>query len=153
MVSIDLSESISETLDILNHIDKTYVNKIPKTFLEFLERNKDTNYISKLDHSNKLNEMDLKEKTKNILAIIYMNYWCNAQEKEKFVNLLNENEIQKQKDLRDRYNPDNLFEKQEYKTEEKLVMEESQEQSAMIEYQETIFQKFINKIKSVFHIN
>ena len=149
MVSIDLSESISETLDILNHIDKMYVNKIPRNFLKFLEKNKDTNYISKLDHSKKLNEMNLKEKTKNILATIYMNYWCNEQEKEKFLNLLNENEIQRQKDLRDRYNPDNLFKKQEYKTEEKLVMEEN----AMIEYKETIFQKFINKIKSVFHIN
>lgn len=66
-----------------------------------------------------------------------MNYWCNEQEKEKFLNLLNENEIQKQKDLRDRYNPDNLFKKQEYKTEEKLVKEEN----AMIEYQETILQE------------
>ena len=32
MVSIELSEGISEALDILNHIDKAYTDKIPEKF-------------------------------------------------------------------------------------------------------------------------
>ena len=40
MISSSLAEGISETLDILNHIDKSYVEKIPLKFIKFLEENK-----------------------------------------------------------------------------------------------------------------
>ena len=36
MVSVEFSDGISETLDILNHMEKTYIDKIPRKFLEFL---------------------------------------------------------------------------------------------------------------------
>ena len=86
MISVELREGISETLDILNHMDRIYVDKIPENFKKFLERNKSKTYIPKLDHSQKLNEMNLKEDTKDILATIYIHYWANLKEKAEYTN-------------------------------------------------------------------
>lgn len=91
MVNNELSEAITEVLDILNNMDKEYVNMIPDKFKTFLKENKSNTYIPNLDHSKKLNEMVLKEKTKDILAIICMKYWYSSDERKKYVETLNEN--------------------------------------------------------------
>ena len=103
MKSRDFNEGITETLDILNHMDRKYVDKIPVKFMEFLEENKSTEYVSKLDHSKKLSELELKETTKNLLAIIYMKYWCDDDKKKEYRNILNANEIKYQEYLREKY--------------------------------------------------
>ena len=148
MVSVEFSEGISETLDILNHMEKSYTDKIPKKFKEFLENNKSKNYIPNLDHSQKINEMHLKEKTKDILATIYMNYWCDSQEKSHYIKLLNDNERKSQETLREKYDPDNIFKKkhQEINFEGKKLANET----TIVKYKESFFRKFINKIKNIF---
>ena len=109
MINKEFSEAISEVLDILNHMEKIYIDKIPNKFKVFLEENKSQNYKSNLDHSKKLNEMELKRKTKGILSMIYLTYWCTSEEKAKYLNLLNENENKYQQEIRKKYNPDNIF--------------------------------------------
>lgn len=151
MVSIELSEGITETLDVLNHMEKTYTEKIPKKFKEFLEKNKSESYIPNLDHSRKINEMDLKEKTKDILAIIYMNYWCTSEQKLNYTNLLKKNEEKYQERLREKYNPNDLFKNKTQITIQQVKPE--QNDSALIIVKETFFTKFIKKLKGIFHIN
>ena len=51
MVSTDFSEAITETLDILKHMDNVYIDKIPKKLMHFLENNRSKTYIFDLDHS------------------------------------------------------------------------------------------------------
>ncbi len=111
MISSSLAEGISETLDILNHIDKSYVEKIPLKFIKFLEENKSKTYFPDMDHSKKLNELNLKKKTKDILLIIYMKYWCREEEKGNYYTALKRNQIKKEKEARIKYNPDNIFKK------------------------------------------
>lgn len=111
MVSASLAEGISETLEILNHIDEEYLEKIPLKFIEFLEENKSRTYFPDMDHSKKLNELNLKKKTKDILLVIYMKYWCKPEEKRKYYNALKENQIKKEREARIKYNPDNIFKK------------------------------------------
>lgn len=156
MVSVEFSEGISETLDILNHMDKTYIDRIPKKFIEFLNNNKSADYISNLDHSQKINEMNLKEKTKDILATIYMNYWCDSQQKANYSNLLKQNENNYQEELREKYNPDNIFKKNNQTqdiVQDNISNEVISDNVAMVEYKESILKKIINKIKSIFHIH
>ena len=54
-----------------------------------------------------------------------------------------------EEEKREKYASDNLFKKQDQvkKTEEVITNE-----VAMVEYEESIFKKFINKIKSIFKI-
>ena len=150
MSSLEFSEGITETLDILNHMDKSYTDKIPKKFKDFLEKNKLNNYIPNLDHSKKLKEMNLKEKTKDILATIYMNYWCNATQKENYIKTLKQNEEIYQKELTEKYNPDNIFKN---KTKTKIQQEQPvQEDVDLVEVKESFFTKFIKKLKGILHI-
>lgn len=150
MVSNEFNEAITETLDILNHMENVYIEKIPKKFIDFLKNNQSTTYISDLDHSKKLNEMNLNEKTKDILATIYINYWCTLEQKSDYISLLEQNEKKYQKELREKYNPDDLFKKH---IEDKNVTEyDIQSEVTLVKYKESIFKRFINKIKDIFHI-
>lgn len=146
MVSVEYSEAITETLDILKHTRKEDVNKIPSKFMDYLKENASKTYKPELDHTKKIKDMQLKRKTKAILAIIYKKFWCDSEKKKEFDNTLKNNEIEYQKELREKYNPDNLFKN-------KVSQVETVDNSvAMVEYKESIFKRFINKIKSIFRI-
>lgn len=150
MSSLEFSEGVTETLDILNHMDKSYIDKIPKKFKDFLEKNKSDSYIPHLDHSKKIKEMNLKEKTKDILATIYMNYWCDAEQKENYIKTLKQNEEKYQEELKEKYNPDNIFKN---KTQKTIQQEQPvQENVDLVEVKESFFTKFIKKLKGILHI-
>ncbi len=151
MVSIELSESISETLDILKHMKKTDIDKIPKDFLEFLENNQSKDYVPNLDHSKKMNEMNLKEKTKVLLASIYLNYWCDNDAKEEYKKILIENDRKHQEELKKINNPDNLFKKKQLENKNEVKI--ANDSAEMVKYKESFLSKIINRIKKIFHIN
>ena len=141
MLDIRYSEAIVEVLDILKHTKIDDVKKIPKSFMEFLENNVSKTYISKLDHTKSIKEMNLKPETEAILGLIYIKYWANEESKLEFKNKMKQNELIYQKELREKYNVDNLFEKKEYK--------KIENEPVMI-VQKSVIQKMIDKIKSVF---
>lgn len=142
MINTNFSESISETLEVLKHMDKLYINKIPEKFKIFLEKNKDANYVPKLNFSKDLNELSLNELTKDILAVIYINYWCEIDQKKNYISLIKENEINYQKELRKKYNSYNMFKlKQNKKDNVKIVPVRKT----------NIFKKIINRVKVIFH--
>jgi len=141
MISVEYSEAIVEVLDILDNSDETILKKIPNKLIEFWENNKSTTYIPELDHSKPLNEMNLKEKTKDIITMIYINYLCTENEKDLTRTIIKENEENYQAMLREKYNPDNIF-----KNKNKLETETL----AVVEYKESIFRKIIKSIKRFF---
>lgn len=147
MVNVEFSEGISETLDILNHLDKVYTDKIPEKFKNFLDKNKSSSYIPKLDHSKKINEMNLKESTKDILTTIYIKYWATAEERSKYTKLLIENEKKYQEELRKKYNIDDLFKNK------KTKVETVENAVAMIEFKKSILTKIKSWFKRIFLIN
>lgn len=148
MVSCEYSEAIVEVLDILQNSDDNIIERIPKELIEFWERNKSETYKPSLDHSKPINEMDLKKKTKSLIAMIYLYYLCDEEEKNNLNSILKSNEEKYQKELREKYNPDNIFKKNIQEAKEKIV-----EDNAQIKvYKEPLFKRIINKIKNIFHI-
>ena len=89
--------------------------------------------------------MQLKHKTKAILAIIYKKYWCDSEKQEQFNRVLKENEIKREKELRKKYNPDNLFKNSKSK------IETVDNSVSMVEYKESIFIKIKNWFKQIFN--
>lgn len=148
MVSVAYSEAAVEVLDILEHTKKEDVNKIPKKFIEFLEKNKSKTYISNLDHTKTIKEMNLKPKTQALLGLIYLKYWANEEEKIEFRKKAQVNEFNYQKELNEKYNPDNLFKN---KNAVNIEKNETIQQTSLVEIKkETIMQKIISKIKEMF---
>ena len=147
MLNQKYEEASVEVLDILNHMNIKDVSKVSKKFITFLNENASKEYISNLDYSKRLNDMDLKEETRGLLAIMYEKYWCPEDEKKDLQKKFYENEQKLQEELREKYNLDNIFNKKQ-----ENIIETENIQTQLIEYKESFFIKFINKVKSFFKI-
>jgi len=139
-----------EIYEILKIFPRELVNKISKDKIEFFYKNMDSSYkynISKDTFDGKT----MLEETAAILTILFRDYWATPEQKEKLVNFTKSAQSIIDKEDREIYNPDNLFKKrsQENKIEENVI----QNEVALVEYKESIFRKFIGKIKSIFHLN
>lgn len=162
MASLEYKEAVTELLNILENTDEELVQKIPAELIVFWEENKSEEYIPELDHNLSLEEMKLKTKTRQLLAMIYYNYLCDADKKKEIKKIIKENE-EKQKELEelDGFNI-NLFnekaeeikqEEFEEKIEEDKVNIDTDiykvnEDIYMIENEEnSVFFKIVDKIK------
>lgn len=148
MVDKRISEGISEVLVILKSVDAIYTEKLPKKFKDFLNINQSNTYIPDIDLSKELKDMKLKKETRNILELMYLNYWSTQEEKKEFMDILSENEKNYIKEMDEKYNPDNLFKNK--KESSKTVEENVKEEVALVEYNESLFKKIWNKILSIF---
>ncbi len=148
MVSVEYSEALSEIDDIFKHLDNDVMNKIPQKFKNFVSSNKSKTYNPTFDHSKRLNELPLKDKTRAILSVIYMNFLCNEEEKKAYTQKLNENSAKREQELKEKYNPDNLFKNkpQEIKKEQQVT----ENVVAITEYKEGFFTKLFNSLKMFF---
>ena len=128
-----------------NIVPNEYISKIPQKFRDFLKEIEDKEHIFNIDLEKEIDEQNITEKTKDLITVIYRNYWCNEEEREKIDRILTENEREYQEELRKKYNPDNIFKKQK---EENNI---SSENLSLIEYKpNTIFEKIKNFIKNIF---
>lgn len=154
MFSNEYGEAAVEVLDILDNTNKSDVDKIPSNFIKFLVDNASEDYKVNLDHSKLISEMNLKEKTKEILGVIYINWWCDKKDKENYMKQIKELEMKRQAEINEKYNPNKIFENknkiQEYTNETKMDTVQN-ETVTMIEYKESIFKKIWNKILSFFN--
>lgn len=143
MTNENLKNGITETLEILKHIDKTYTMKVPQNFWEFLNENKSETYIPKIDFSKKLKDLDLKDETKSLLGIMYLNYWSTEEEKKEFSKLLDDNELKYEAEIKEKYSIDKLFQK---KQEKKANINN---EVALIPVKESILKRLWNKILNI----
>lgn len=146
-MSLELSKAYTEVYDILKYIDKSYIDKIPKKFLSFIEKEKDNSYVPNINPDIALEEQNLLPDTINILAMLKLDYWCKDEnEKNELITILKENEQKHQQDVYEKYNPDNIFKKKnEIKQEEKQI-----EKSLTVGIEEKWYQKIINKLRNFF---
>lgn len=142
MVSVEYMVSYSQILEILKYIPKEDYNKIPKNMIELFENNCYKESKFKYNPEKTLQEQNVTNTTKTIIAILFRDYWATAEQREKIKNV-QEQERLKQKDIND------IFKKPK-------IINESIEQNTDIENlpavieKENIFTKIKNFIKSIF---
>lgn len=140
-------EAFAEVLEVIKNSNQRILEKIPEKFITFLNENKDNNYIVKIDFTDENWDDSIKQETQAILALIYRDYIVSQEERTRLLTEEKEEQIRIENELREKYNPDNLFKKQDQvKNTEEVMTEEV----AIVEYKESIFKRFINKIKSIF---
>jgi len=146
MITNELKIAAKELNEILDSIvPNEYVLKIPEKFRDFLKEIEDKDYICKIDVNKNIDEQDITEKTKDLITVVYRNYWCNEEERQNLDRILTENEKKYQEELMQKYNPDDLFKKQ------KEINVDSSENVSLIEYKKnTIFDKIKDFIKNIF---
>lgn len=80
VISLEQRQVYSELLEVLRHMDKIYVNKIPKKLIMFFYDNCSLDYEFVMTKS--IGEEKLNEKTLVLLSILHANYW-SAKKKTK----------------------------------------------------------------------
>ena len=103
MVTNEFAEASAELIEILKYIPKTEVEKIPLKLRGFFEDVSKPNYNVRIDPRKPLEEQDLKEKTKDLITVIYRNYWCTEEEKRILDKQLLENDKKYEEELRKKY--------------------------------------------------
>ena len=139
MVSEGYSEAFVEVLAILDNTPFEEKQGIPQKFINFLKENASKTYKIAFDRSKQIEELNLKKETKAMLSVIYYNYLCPQDKKQEYIDLLNDNQTKLEAELREKYNPDNIF-----KNNNNTVAtnrEPDKEAVAMTEYKESFLPK------------
>lgn len=149
-MNVQTQEIYSEVYSILNLLGESYIKKLPVSLFNMIKEEKRQDYNPKYDSEINLEQQSIKRETLSMIALFHLNYWCNSdEEKNELKTLFKTNEEKHQAEIREKYNPDNLFKKHSLQQEESTITNEV----AMVEYKEPLFKRIINKIKKIFHIN
>ena len=107
------AKAYTEILEIINYMGERYRSKTPPKLLKFCEENKDNNYIYKITEINESVTQKFSKETLGLLTLMEYKYWASNSEKELLKKSLTENERKYQEELRKKYNPDNLFKREQ----------------------------------------
>lgn len=146
----EYKEAFTEVNEIIKMMPIELVNKIPSKFREMIVEEKYKNYIP--DIKEPIEKRKLKNETIIILGLIYRDFLCSPDERkklqEKDARELQEVEKAIEEEIREKYNPDDIF-----KNRNKIVLQEeqpSEETRMTIVQEEKWYQKIFNLIKGLF---
>lgn len=148
MENIEYSNSLYQINEILKYVTPNLKARIPKKVISYIQNNKSKDFNWKIDKALPLEKQELLPTTKELITVLYKDYMCDDIAKAKLDKVLNENQIKYENEVREKYNPDNIF-KQRNKSNEKI--QKSIENNQIVSYKESFLSKIINKLKSFFH--
>lgn len=145
----EYNKAYKEVLEVLKYMSQEEREKIPQKMIQMFNEKMDQNHKFKYDESKKFAEQELLIETKAILSNLFRDYWATSEQRERILLKQNRDRIKIEEQKKEKYNPENLFKK----TNQTYNPKESIEEVSIRKYKESIFKRFINKIKSIFHIN
>ena len=139
-----LRKSYSEVYEIINLMDIEYLDKIPDKVKVLINNERDKEFKTNISTDIQLEKQKLQKDTLAILAILYLNYWCESeQEKKELIELFNNVD----KINAEKYSYENLFNNNK----KSHIQENFTENNiAMVEYKESIIKRILNKIRKLF---
>lgn len=151
----NFQKAYREVFEILKYMPEEDVKKIPNEIILTFKAKMDKNYKFELDVRKELEEQNLLEETKDILANLARDYWTTPEQKQQIIAMENEERRIIEEDKRKKYNPDNVFENKDNSSIEQAKINdykaESKENSkSNIIIAKTWKQKIIEFIKKIF---
>ena len=152
MIEAKYSEAAAQVLDILNYTDKEDVKKIPQSFINFLTEIANKNYKANFNHNGPISGLNLRKQTRELLGFIYITWWCNEKDRNKFKSIIHSDNSKAVKTEKiENYNIDDIFKNKKELKSNVVTQNVVTEEISMIEYkEENIFKRIINKILSFF---
>ncbi len=142
------ARAYTEVLEILKHIPKDELERIPKSELQFYEDNCDKNYKYEYNLDLAVDKQAISKEANTVIVALYMNYFANEKQKGIIEKILKQNSIEEEKAKNEKYDVNKIFEKNQNEhnganKSENLPVDISNNQDSFIK-------KIINKIKSLF---
>lgn len=144
MVNIEYKIAYSEVLEILKYISKEEFNKVPKDMLEIFKANASNNNEFVYNPRKTLQEQNVSETARTIIAILFRDYWATENQKEK---ILKKQNYDREKIKEEMYTTNNIFQKHNTQQNENCIKNEV----SMVEYKESIFTKIKKWFKHFFN--
>lgn len=147
----EINDVCKEVLTILGFFNIDVIEKIPSKILQKINElaaDSELNYY--IDREKDLIDQDISEKGKDLIALLYYSYIATENEKNELSKIWNDNEKKYEKELKEKYNPDNIFKnllELEYANKEKLNYDTS-----LIVYKDSFFTKLKNFVFRILHI-
>lgn len=140
----EMIQAYTEIGCLLKYFPNSFIVKLPNKLLEVISANVDRKYLIDVDINKSINEQNISDKTRKILAVLTYNYWSNETQKDIIRRKLHDNENEYQRKLSEKYNTDNLFANKTTK------IETSQNSVALVEHKESFLVKLKNWFKRIF---
>lgn len=155
MADIQYANAYTEVLDILKYISKDDYEKIPKSKIKVFEENSNKNYNFTYDENKTLDEQNVSEITKAIIAILFRDYWATKEQRYIIIKKQQEIKDQKQKELMAKFEQNkNISEKDLKKVNvaSDLDIDIDYARGTNLETykEENIFKRIISKIRGIF---
>ena len=106
---MEYEKCLVEVDEVLNHLSKEDLNKIPEDILKGIKEHRDKEYIWKYDESKELKEQKFDRNTIAVLSYINMEYLLSKEQKELMEKIHELNEQNLQNDIQKEYDPKELF--------------------------------------------
>ena len=99
----------TEIYEIVSHMPVHYIKKLPEELFNLLKEKRNQNYEYHINIDKTLNEQEMLMETKAILSNLYRDFWSSPEKKEEILQKEKIERAMYQDELREKYNPDNLF--------------------------------------------
>ena len=155
MADIQYANAYTEVLDILRYISKEDYEKIPKSKIKVFEENSNKNYSFKYDVDKTLEEQNISEIAKMIIAILCRDYWTTNEQRYIIIKKQREAREEQERQIRERIEQNRKIKEDSLKvidvsSDLDLDLDYSRGTNLEIYKEENIFKKIISKIKEIF---
>ena len=159
MADIQYANAYTEVLDILKYISKEDYEKIPKSKIKVFEENSNKNYSFIYDENKTLDEQNVSEIAKAIIAILFRDYWATKEQRYVIIKKQQEIKEQKQKELMAKFEQNKKISEKDLKkvnVASDLDLDIDYEllgtNMPLYKKEEGFFEKLVNKIKELLNI-
>mgnify|MGYP000115213532 FL=1 len=159
MADIQYANAYTEVLDILKYISKEDYEKIPKSKIKVFEENSNKNYSFTYDENKTLDEQNVSEIAKAIIAILFRDYWATKEQRYVIIKKQQEIKEQKQKELMAKFEQNKKISEKDLKkvnVASDLDLDIDYEllgtNMPLYKKEEGFFEKLVNKIKELLNI-
>lgn len=139
-------KALKELSEIIKFFPRNEYRKIPKTFINFIEENKDNSYEYMIEHIDDFQNQAMLDETRVLLSIVYRDFIVSNKEKNQITDMEKNELFEEEKRIREKYNPDNIFKNSDTQQKENVITNKV----AMIKYKESIFTKIKDWFKRTF---
>lgn len=144
------AKAYTEVLEILKYLPKNEYDKIPHERIQFFEDNKDYSYNFKIYPQIPLGKQNISIEANSIIIMLFRDYFASETQKEKLKVILKQNEDKYQEEIRNKYNPDDIFKNKKDEITTYSSNKEIENNNLPIEVKrENFFKKFITYIKNL----
>lgn len=147
-MSIEDKRMYSQVYGILEMLGEEYIKKIPSKLYNLIKEERLEEYSPKYSSDVDIQKQDISTEAMAIIALMHLNYWCKSQkEKDELRELFKKNEEEYVKLQNEKYNPDNLFKKDESKIQGEVTAKK--QMLIVAEPKKNIFVRFVDMIKRI----